>query len=77
MIEQRTAAFAGKSHCELLNRYSYQSTSYTDPVTQSVREVKQTVGYQKKLEILMQDDVVINFAYVKAPINDVKNIPAP
>ena len=56
--------------------YSYQSTFYTDTVTQMVAEVKQTTGYEKKLEILMQDDVVINSAYVKAPINDVKNIPA-
>lgn len=35
-------------------------------------EVEQTTGYRKNLDILLQDDLVINFAYVKVPIQSEK-----
>ncbi|HUA64945.1 MAG TPA: hypothetical protein VME24_03795 [Alphaproteobacteria bacterium] len=62
---------------QILWRYRYQSTTFVDTYDQiNGAAVKQISGYEKKLEILMQDDVVVNFSYVNAPINDVKAIPS-
>lgn len=35
--------------------------------------VEQTTGYKKNLDVLLQDDMVINFTYVKVPIQSEKS----
>lgn len=45
--------------------------TYLNEVDTSHSGVEQTTGSKKNLDILFQDDIVINFSYVNAPIQSV------
>lgn len=63
------------SPTQVLWHYDYRTISKTDTGNPFVSDVEETTGYEKKLDLLMQNDVVLNFSYVQAPIHSQKVTP--
>ena len=55
---------------QVMWHYTYLTTEHK---THNFSSLETTTGYKKNLDILLQDDIVINFAYVKVPIESVKD----
>jgi len=53
---------------DVMWHYTYVNEEHKTRSAPFTATVTQTSGYRKRLDILLRDDVVLNFTYVKAPI---------
>lgn len=59
---------------QIMWHYTYLTQVYEKHTGMFTPVVEQTTGYKKNLDILLQDDTVINYAYVKVPIQTQKEV---
>jgi outer membrane protein assembly factor BamE (lipoprotein component of BamABCDE complex) len=59
---------------QIMWHYTYLTQLHTTHSGMFMPTVEQVTGYKKNLDILLQDDTVINFAYVKVPIQSEKEM---
>jgi len=57
---------------QVMWHYTYLMEDHKIHSGMFIPEVEQTTGYKKRLDILLQDNTVINFTYVKAPVQSQK-----
>jgi outer membrane protein assembly factor BamE (lipoprotein component of BamABCDE complex) len=57
---------------QVMWHYSYLSEQHKTHSGMFIPVVEHITGYKKNLDILLQDDTVINFTYVKVPIESEK-----
>jgi outer membrane protein assembly factor BamE (lipoprotein component of BamABCDE complex) len=62
------------SASQIMWHYTYLTQMLTTHSGMFMPTVELVTGYKKNLDILLQDDTVINFAYVKVPIQSEKQI---
>jgi outer membrane protein assembly factor BamE (lipoprotein component of BamABCDE complex) len=53
---------------QVMWHYTYLTTEHKTHSGMFIPTVDTTTGYKKNLDVLLQDDVVVNFTYVKVPI---------
>lgn len=57
---------------QVMWHYTYLTEEHKTHSGMFLPVVERTTGYRKNLDILLQDDIVINFTYVKVPIQSEK-----